>query len=184
MNPISTPSIAAFLHYMVEHHPDLTNLQGAGKGQLLKWIMAFEEFRGRENSPNRQERYWRDFIHSPNHHGFRPSRIFGTSDARVIVRDPLCRYLSVPNKIIFLYSDNSSILPRVMEKNWLFLHELSGDNCDVYDYTIVMRQNGHSYSRQFIQRLKPIPGIDYDNTDLTAPALHVWSHLRGRPDFS
>ncbi len=176
MNPISTPSIAAFLHFMTERNPAIPSFEKLSPADIQGFIEKFESYRGGRYD----ERRWRDFMQHPKLCGRTKFASVATTWMSNRLRgdsDPLQRYRSVPNKAIFLYTSQDRILRDYLEGHWNAIHEETGDFLDIYDYTIdCARSNYQSFTRDYVNSLKPIPGVSVQAvSDVGLPCMLIWS---------
>lgn len=176
MRPISEPSIAAFLHYVSELHPDLPALGGIEPEKRVRLVQEFEA--AREGTYD--ERRWRDFLEDPLVNAPRRSwlgRLLWDRNRRQRGHhDPLARYKMVPNKAIFFFTSEDAALRNYIKHNWNALHETSGDFLDIYDYVIDYTDGYQTFTREFVAQLRPIPGASVDAVlDVGLPSVLLWS---------
>jgi TIR domain len=189
MQAISGPSVVAFLEYMRIKYPKVFSLRDLRSNELDNYIFEFEKFRLNADGESFRKlkrcrnhefeldtryttRLWGDWLrfigHSQNH---------SYEDAwpwywRSNQYDPLERYLTIPNRGIFLFTSQDTKLRNYIKKHYMSFHERSGDRLDIYDYTI-RNNNLESFSRNYIASLAPVPGV---KADIRLPCLILWSN--------
>ena len=185
MQPISGPSVVAFLEYLRINHPNVLALNDI-RHELSDYVVAFEKtrcnanggsFRKRRNEFELDTGYvlrlWSDWLQHINRYQSRNKQNTYTWYWKKENRyDPLERYLAIPNRGIFLFTSENEILRNYIKKHYSSFHEKSGDRLDIYDYTI-RNNNLESYSRDYIASLAPVPGV---RLDIHLPCFILWSN--------
>jgi hypothetical protein len=87
-------------------------------------------------------------------------------------RDPLERYLNIPNHAIVLFTSEDRLIDSYLRDHWAALDGLSGDTCDIHVSILQLNRDEDAYCQR--KELKSIPGLSaFQSSDL--PALHIWS---------
>lgn len=87
-------------------------------------------------------------------------------------RDPLARFLSVPNHAMFLFTSEDVILDAYIRDHWAALDGLSGEICDIHVSLTQLQGLEDAYSQ--LNDVRPIRGLAAISPSLL-PALHIWS---------
>lgn len=179
MQPISGPSVVAFLEYMRINHPCVFSLRDIRK-ELNDYVIEFERTRHNANGGAFRKRkrgfeldtdyvlrlWWAWLKDRHSYDGW------SWYSSRGNKYDPLERFLTIPNRGIFLFTSEDEMLRNYIKHHYSSFHEKSGDRLDIYDYTI-SNNNLESFSRDYIASLAPIPGVQ---ADIRLPCLILWSN--------
>jgi hypothetical protein len=87
-------------------------------------------------------------------------------------RDPLGRFLAVPNHAMFLFTSEDVILDAYIRDHWAALDGLSGEICDIYVSLTQLQGLEDAYSQ--LNDVRSIRGLA-EISPAVLPALHIWS---------
>ena len=180
MQPISGPSVVAFLEYMRINHQSVLFLRDLSSKELRDYVIEFEKTRHNANAGyyNHRRRAFeldRNYVLGRWHlfiNQFNNNNAWSWCWSRSSRYDPLERFLTIPNRGIFLFTSEDVCLRDYIKEHYTSFHERSGDRLDIYDYTI-RNNNLESFSRDYIASLAPVPGV---KADIRLPCLILWSN--------
>ena len=87
-------------------------------------------------------------------------------------RDPLARFLAVPNHAMFLFTSEDVILDAYIRDHWAALDGLSGEICDIHISLTQLQGLEDAYSQ--LNDVRSIRGLATISPSML-PALHIWS---------
>lgn len=87
-------------------------------------------------------------------------------------RDPLARFLAVPNHAMFLFTSEDVVLDAYIRDHWAALDGLSGEICDIYVSLTQLQGLEDAYSQ--LNDVRSIRGLATISPPML-PALHIWS---------
>ena len=90
----------------------------------------------------------------------------------ILERDPLARFLQVPNHAFFLFTSEDETLDAYIRRHWAALDGLSGDICDIHVSLTQLQGREDAYTQ--LSDIRSIRGLTTISLSML-PALHVWS---------
>lgn len=87
-------------------------------------------------------------------------------------RDPLARFLAVPNHAIFLFTSEDVLLDAYIREHWAALDGMSGEICDIHVSLTQLQGTEDAYTQ--LDDIRSIRGLTTISPSVL-PALHVWS---------
>lgn len=87
-------------------------------------------------------------------------------------RDPLARFLAVPNHAMFFFTSEDVVLDAYIRDHWAALDGLSGEICDIHVSLTQLQGLEDAYTQ--LNDVRSIRGLATISPSML-PALHIWS---------
>jgi hypothetical protein len=87
-------------------------------------------------------------------------------------RDPLARFLAVPNHAMFFFTSEDLMLDAYIRDHWAALDGLSGEICDIHVSMTQLQGLEDAYTQ--LNDVRSIRGLEKIEPSML-PALHIWS---------